>query len=128
MNRSLGGVQCGVDVPKSAISETSYRWIVLFAIRVGPHLPQKIGCFVQASAVVSGYIGSRMVVDIFAIVDGGPRNFFDCTINLADRFTFVRTHGGITRPMFKHPSRSAQIRKRMQVGGMLAGLRNAPGE
>jgi hypothetical protein len=54
MNRSLGGVQCGVDVPKSAIPKTSYRWIVLFAIRIGPHFSQQIGSFVQAAAIVGG--------------------------------------------------------------------------
>jgi hypothetical protein len=128
MNRSLGGVQCGVDVPKSAIPKTSHRWIVLFAIRVGPHFSQQIGCFVQATPVVGGYIGNRMVVDIPAIVDGGAPNFLNRAIYFADRLTFMRAHGGITGPMFEHPPRSAQIRKRMQVSRVLAGLRNAPCE
>jgi hypothetical protein len=51
-----------------------------------------------------------MVVDILAIVDRGAPQFFNRPIDFADGFTFMRTHGGITRPMFEHPSRSAQIR------------------
>jgi hypothetical protein len=126
MNCAFRGVQRGIDVPNRAILETPRGWIVLFTRCVGAYLSQQFGGSVQATAIVIRYIGTGMVVDILAIIDGGTPDFCNGAINFADRLTFMCAHGSITRPMFEHPPRSTQIRQRMQVGWVLGGLRGTP--
>jgi hypothetical protein len=69
-----------------------------------------------------------MVVDILAIIDGSALQLAYRTINFADRLALMRADGGVTRPVLEHPSRSAQVRQRVQVGRMSAGLACTPGE
>jgi len=75
----------------------------------------------QAAAIVIRYIGTGVVVDILAIIDGRAPQFRNRVINFADGFAFMRADGSITRSMLEHPSRSTQVRKSMQVGRVSAG-------
>jgi hypothetical protein len=125
MNCLIRGIQGGIDVPKSAIPQSSRTRIILFAISVGPYLSQQVGGLVQATAIVIGSIGTGMVVDILAIIDGRALYFRDRAIYFVDGFAFMGADGSITRSMLQHPSRAAQVRQSMQVGGVPARLGSA---
>jgi len=119
-------MQRGIDVPNSAIPETSCGRIILFTRSVFPRPAQEFGSSMQATAIVIRYIDVRMVVDIFAIIDGGTLDFFNRAINFADGFIFMRADGSITWSMFEHPSSRSHVSKTMKIEGVLARLGSTP--
>ena len=69
----------------------------------------------EATAIVIRYINTGMVVNIPAIIDRGTFDFRNRAVNFDDGFIFMRADGGITGPMFEHPSGGAEVGQRMQV-------------
>src|SRR5579864_3291723 len=121
VERFLSSVDRTIDMPNGTIAQTLGQRVVLFPGNVTVCLAQQLQSFVQPPRMVRWYIHLRVIMDIFAIIDGRALDLADRAVNFGYGDILLTADCGIPGAMLQHPARRAQICQRVQIVRMLTG-------
>jgi hypothetical protein len=112
-------LQSGVDVAISVVAPAARASVIFLAGEIGAGASEQGHNVLETVAPVEVRVDPRMVHQVFAVEHGGPVDFAD------SRFDFLRSSveipGDVWLFMHTHEElRGAQIRARVQIGGMTA--------
>src|SRR5271154_7447975 len=94
--------------------------IVFFLGHVAMSLVQKIAGLMQVSGPGDIGVNVNVIVDIFVVVDGSFLDFIDGVIDFLDGGLFFGVKSAVVGAFLQMGTSVSQVRKSMQVSGMLA--------
>jgi hypothetical protein len=111
-----------VDVMERTIAQTAGIRIIFLTGDIVVRLVQKFQRAMETARSIHAGIDGRMVVEIFAIINRGPFDLIDCSVDFANgALFFVVDRVGWHEPV-EISARVTQVGERVQVGGMPSGF------
>lgn len=112
-------VNGAIDVAESALLEALGEGVVFFAGDILVGLFEELLGAVEAASVVEARVNRRMIVEVFAVVDGSVFDFVDGVVDGVDGvFLFVTKLAAIVT--FEMGASGAKIAESVEISGMLA--------
>jgi len=109
-----------IDVLVSRISPTAGAAVIFFAAQIGASRAQQVHDFAEAFAAFESQVDARMVVQVFAVEDGGAIDFadggFGLVIGLDQMARYIRFLANTQQELS-----GSQITAGTQICGMPAG-------
>jgi hypothetical protein len=113
-------VMGAVDVFQDASLKAAGRGIVFFMGYVLVGLAQQVAGLVQVAAPGQVSVDWFVFIDVLAVVDGSLLDFVDGLVDFVDGLMLLDVNGAAVGTMLEMGTSVPQIRKSVQVSGMLA--------
>jgi hypothetical protein len=113
-------VMGAVDVVEDASLEAASIGIVFFMSYVLMGLAQQVAGLVQVAAPGEVSVDRFVFVDVLAVVDGSLLDFVDGLVDFLDGLMLFDVNGAAVGTMLEMGASVPQIRKSVEVSGMLA--------
>jgi len=107
-----------VDVVESAIAKAAHGRVIFFAGDIVVSFIEQFHSAMKTSGTIHACIDGRMIVQVLAVIDCSPFDFFNGFVNLVNRvfFFFVHVMGG--SEVFEVSAGVPQISECVQIGRM----------
>jgi hypothetical protein len=118
VDRCVDVVNRGVDVVKGTLLQPLSEGIIFLVREILVRFFKELLGAVQTTGVVQTGIDRRMIIQVFAVVDGRSLDIGDRVIDSANRFFLLMTQFA-TAAHFEMGARRAEVRQSMKISRML---------